>query len=369
MDSPLRLFLLVLVVTSLCSLLARANVVEEVQDLEQQQASLKPLPSPLNGWDYALAGGLSTAMTDFLLFPIDTIKVAQQTSRTKLSPLGALKNVVSNKGIGGLYKGSMSYCALDGIGCALFFAAYEKTKHEASSRLDPNWQGLSPYLCASCAFITASILIVPGELVKVRMQTNPAGSLFNCIKEIVSTEGGKFDIRRLYTGYTATLFRDLPYFALQMGFFANVRQFLEKFDRSDKIMNTSTKDLCSGTVAGLITGFLTNPGDVITSRMMTQRGQGANGQGAAIYKNIFDCARRVTMEEGSFGLFKGVAARVLWIAPYSAISLYLNEAFKRGLEIRRRYSFGGGASGKGSAARALMPAPKSKSQISSNGRN
>jgi hypothetical protein len=88
---------------------------------------------------------------------------------------------------------------------------------------------------------------------------------------LVTTVGVKFYFKRLYTGYSATLFRDLPYFALQMGFFANVRQFLEKIDRSDKIMNTSSKDLCSGTVAGLITGFLTNPGDVITSRMMTHQ--------------------------------------------------------------------------------------------------
>ena len=58
-------------------------------------------------------------------------------------------------------------------------------------------------------------ILVPAELVKARMQTQSFETLGQCLKDAIGKERGGFF--GLYTGYTATMIRDLPYFALQLG--------------------------------------------------------------------------------------------------------------------------------------------------------
>jgi hypothetical protein len=81
----------------------------------------------------------------------------------------------------------------------------------------------------------------------------------------------------LYTGFLSTLTRDLPYFALQLGFYDNIRDALtkklsnrsenkaeigHKFKLLNALNNPAAIDLMSGISAGFLTGFLTNPMDV-----------------------------------------------------------------------------------------------------------
>ena len=61
---------------------------------------------------------------------------------------------------------------------------------------------------------------MPAELVKARMQTQSFETLGQCLKDAIGKERGGFF--GLYTGYTATMIRDLPYFALQLGFYGTV---------------------------------------------------------------------------------------------------------------------------------------------------
>jgi Mitochondrial carrier protein len=60
-------------------------------------------------------------------------------------------------------------------------------------------------------------LIVPAELIKARMQTQAFSTIGHCLRDAISKERG--GLLGLYTGYTATMIRDLPYFALQLGFY------------------------------------------------------------------------------------------------------------------------------------------------------
>ena len=49
------------------------------------------------------------------------------------------------------------------------------------------------------------------------MQTQAYRTIVHCLKDAISKERG--GLRGLYTGYAATMIRDLPYFALQLGFY------------------------------------------------------------------------------------------------------------------------------------------------------
>lgn len=172
------------------------------------------ISAELNTMDYMSCGGLSTAITDVLLYPIDTIKVRQQSSRIRLTLSQVFKDIMKTNGPIGLYKGVVSYAGIDGCGAAIFFTVYEGVKNQFTKTFN---SPLIPYVSASAAFVVSSTFMVPAELIKVKMQSQSFPSVASCIKTLWKQDG--LGIRGLYSGYSATLTRDLPYFALQLGCF------------------------------------------------------------------------------------------------------------------------------------------------------
>ncbi|KAK3269676.1 hypothetical protein CYMTET_21885, partial [Cymbomonas tetramitiformis] len=61
-----------------------------------------------------------------------------------------------------------------------------------------------------------------------------------------------------------------------------------------------------GALAGVVTGALTTPLDVIKTRLMIQ---GSSGQ----YLGVADCARQILETEGPGAFLKGLQPRVTWI--------------------------------------------------------
>lgn len=171
------------------------------------QATLSP-------GDFAACGGFATAFTDVILYPIDTVKVRQQSSRTPIRISQALSEILRKSGIGGLYKGALAYAGIDGIGAAIFFTSYETAK---SKFLEMTSSPLVPYASASVAFALSSSFMVPAELIKVKMQSQSFPSIRACMSTLWKQDG--MGIRAFYNGYIATVVRDMPYFALQLGCF------------------------------------------------------------------------------------------------------------------------------------------------------
>ena len=103
-------------------------------------------------------------------------------------------------------------------------------------------------------------------------------------------------------------------------------------------MTPATVDLVSSLTSGLLTGFLTNPMDVVTARLMTQKADFAKSllpafrpSVGAPYRGMMDCITRMAREEGPRGFLIGVKARVSWIAPFVVVSLGLNNYLKQQL--------------------------------------
>ena len=108
---------------------------------------------------------------------------------------------------------------------------------------------------------------------------------------------------------------------------------------SDVRLSPAVIDLLSGISAGFLTGLLTNPMDVITARLMTQKADmaknllpGFRASVGAPYKGLADCVVRMAREEGPRSFLIGVKSRVGWIAPFTAISLGLNNYLRRRVE-------------------------------------
>ena len=272
----------------------------------------------------------------------------QQSNRNPLSFYDTYKSITSSKGLTGLYKGAIGYSITDGLGSALFFSVYESSKTLASKYLSGPQLGASSFISAASAFIVSSCALVPAEVIKTRMQTGAYNDILHCAQDAVMKFNKKnnnyqFNPLGLYTGYGATVGRDLPYFAMQFGFYNNIRNLIVKIienrvtdvKKRDDIINSGSIDLAAGISSGFLTAVLTTPMDVAAARLITQNKVGLT-LGVVPYKGFFDCMIRMAKEEGPKSFFIGVKARVSNIAPFCAISLTINESLKRLLESRNK---------------------------------
>lgn len=120
------------------------------------------ISAKLNTKDYMICGGVSTAITDLLLFPLDTIKVTQQSSKQIISGTQAFQQILkSGGGFAALYKGALGYAAIDGLGSALFFAVFERVKRFSVETLHLSGPllGASVYGTAAAAFGVSSVIL------------------------------------------------------------------------------------------------------------------------------------------------------------------------------------------------------------------
>ncbi|CAI7908427.1 unnamed protein product [Closterium sp. NIES-54] len=236
----------------------------------------------------AVAGGAAGVTVETALYPIDTIKTRLQ---------------VATSGGGINFKGLYSGLSGNLVGVlpasAIFIGVYEPVKAYLLNALPENIS-VAAHLAAGAAGGTAASLVrVPTEVVKQRMQTGQFPTAVNAVKTILSKEG----FRGLYAGYGSFLLRDLPFDAIQFAIYEQLKIQLKKTLKRDL---KDPEMAVVGAISGAITGAVTTPLDVIKTRLMTQ---GTSGQ----YKGIIDCIQKTAAQDGAGALFKGVGPRVMWI--------------------------------------------------------
>ncbi|KAL4368174.1 hypothetical protein GQ457_05G008800 [Hibiscus cannabinus] len=257
-----------------------------------------------------IAGGTAGVVVETALYPIDTIKTRLQAAR------GGGKIVLK-----GLYSGLAGNLAGVLPASALFVGVYEPTKQKLLKLLPENLSAVAHLTAGAIGGIAASLIRVPTEVVKQRMQTGQFTSASNAVRVIASKEGFK----GLYAGYGSFLLRDLPFDAIQFCIYEQLRIGYKASARRDL---NDPENAIIGAFAGALTGAITTPLDVIKTRLMVQ---GSANQ----YRGIIDCVQTIIREEGPPALLKGIQPRVLWIGIGGSIFFGVLESTKRMLAERR----------------------------------
>jgi hypothetical protein len=213
-----------------------------------------------------LAGGTGGTCGDMLMHSLDTVKTRQQGDPTfppKYTSMGqSYSTIYRQEGFcRGLYGGVTPALLGSFPGTVIFFGVYEYTKRlMIDSGVNPSIAYLSGGFFADLA---ASVVYVPSEVLKTRLQlqgrhNNPhfdSGynyrNMRDGFRQIVRLEG----ISALFHGYKATIFRDLPFSALQFAFYEKeqsmAKQWVGKRDigLGLEILTAAT----AGGMAGVIT--------------------------------------------------------------------------------------------------------------------
>ncbi|XP_021725390.1 S-adenosylmethionine carrier 1, chloroplastic/mitochondrial-like isoform X4 [Chenopodium quinoa] len=231
--------------------------------------------------DGIIAGGTAGVVVETALYPIDTIKTRLQVAR------GGGQIVLK-----GLYSGLAGNLAGVLPASAAFLGVYEPTKQKLLRLLPENLSAVAHLTAGAVGGVAASLIRVPTEVVKQRMQTGQFASAPDAVRLIVAKEGFK----GLYAGYRSFLLRDLPFDALQ---FCLYEQLRIGYKLAAKRELNDPENAVIGAFAGALTGAITTPLDVIKTRLMTQ---GSANQ----YNGIVDCLKTIVREEGAPALLKTI---------------------------------------------------------------
>ena len=239
------------------------------------------------------AGGLAGLVVDSLLFPLDTVKTRIQ-SQEGFHQSGGFKNIY--RGFLPIFLGSFP-CS------ALFFFSYETCKLQLSSIAEPapNWENhhhaLVHLTSGAFADVVSCVVRVPIENLKQNLQANRFPTLRDAMQHYHSR-----GMQLYFNGYLSTLGREIPSSMVEFPLWEAGKQWITHQQEEECTpFQSALVASCSGSIAALVT----NPMDVIKTRLMTS---------PKTYTGVVQAFMHITRVEGWTCLFRGAFPRLIWIS-------------------------------------------------------
>ncbi|OQD94469.1 hypothetical protein PENSOL_c026G05190 [Penicillium solitum] len=228
------------------------------------------------------------------------------------------RKIVKNEGASRLYRGISAPILMEAPKRATKFAANDSwgAFYRNLFGVDKQTQGLAT-LTGATAGATEAFVVVPFELVKIRLQdkaqAHKYNGMFDVVKKIVAAEGPL----AMYNGLESTMWRHVLWNAGYFGCIFQVRAQLPAAEPGNKNQQTRN-DLIAGSVGGITGTILNTPMDVVKSRI--QNTSKVPGQ-VAKYNWAWPALGTVMKEEGFAALYKGFTPKVLRLGPGGGILL------------------------------------------------
>mmetsp|Transcript_105794 Transcript_105794/g.306020 ORF Transcript_105794/g.306020 Transcript_105794/m.306020 type:complete len:311 (-) Transcript_105794:141-1073(-) len=262
-----------------------------------------PSPSGRKGMitKQLIAGGLGRSLAQMSLYPIDALRTLAQTRDGR---------TLADVGLNSLVRGCATTSSFALFMGGIQFAVYEGCRHR-----------VGPLLASAAGAISSCVVSVPQEVIKQRLVTGVYSSFREAVSTIYTTEG----IRGFYNAWKPTMLRNVPFVMttfVTMDFLKTRRQKSSGSAEGEEL--TLVENLAIGMTSALVAGFLTQPIDVVKTRMMTQA---ASTQ--IPYKNAMDCVLSILRTEGPLTLYAGLKQRSLYMCSLWGITFALNGKVKQ----------------------------------------
>ncbi|KAI1205510.1 mitochondrial 2-oxodicarboxylate carrier 1 [Annulohypoxylon truncatum] len=278
----------------------------------------KPLP-----FVYTFAAGAVAGISEILTMyntPLRSVAQLQTGKGTGADSyngmLDCFQKIVRNEGFSRLYRGITAPILMEAPKRATKFAANDewgKFYRKAFGAEKMN-QSLS-ILTGASAGATESFVVVPFELVKIRLQDKASAGKYNGMIDVVAKTIKNEGILAMYNGLESTMWRHILWNAGYFGCIFQVKELLPKAEsKQGEILN----GLISGSVGGTVGTIINTPMDVVKSRI--QNSPKIAGT-VPKYNWAWPACATVMKEEGFGALYKGFLPKVLRLGPGGGILL------------------------------------------------
>lgn len=282
-------------------------------------------------------GGVASVIAEFTTFPLDTTKtrlqIQEKNSKYK-NFFDCGRQIYRQEGIGSLYSGILPAILRQSVYGTLKFGTYYTLKQFIVSKVyhDDNINSENMFINVSCAALSgalSSAIANPTDVLKVRMQIHGKGTnkipLYKCFYEVYYTEG----IKGLYRGVNQTSQRAATIAAVELPVYDLCKHML-----LDSIGDHPTNHFLSAFIASFLAAIVSNPIDVIRTRLMNQRrifrsyGATSVTHSTAYFSNSFECLTSILRNEGIMALYKGFVPAFLRMGPWNWTFFLVYEKLK-----------------------------------------
>ncbi len=279
------------------------------------------------GGNHFLNGGLGGLTAGLIVQPLQVIKTAFQIkpfSHTQVGSVGAAaapaqsKSIIGTaqfiyqqEGIRGLYRGLVPGCLKSALSAGTYFYLLNAAR-KFYEDIVPQ-KSLANLLAAATARTCQTFITNPILIVKTRFEVvgfNEYRGLADAFVQIYQKEG----LHTFFTnGITLALLKDVPFSAIQFPLYDKIKRTLlaaaqkEHINIHDKRLRTLIY-ASSSMVATFISCLLTNPLDVIRTRVVFQF---YNKNAQQHYTGVIDAIKKVLKYDGVSGMFFGLQSRFM----------------------------------------------------------
>jgi len=272
---------------------------------------------------YQFAAGAVAGVSEILvMYPLDVVKTRVQLQTSTggadhyTGMVDCFRKIIKNEGASRLYRGITAPILMEAPKRATKFAANDKWGqfYRSTFGMPKMTQSLS-ILTGATAGATEAFVVVPFELVKIRLQDKASAGKYagpaDALMKIIRSEGPL----ALYNGLESTLWRHILWNAGYFGCIFQVRALLPKATTTNGQIGN---DIISGTIGGTVGTLLNTPMDVVKSRIQNSPKIAGSIQK---YNWAWPATGTVFKEEGFAALYKGFLPKVLRLGPGGGILL------------------------------------------------
>jgi len=272
-------------------------------------------------------GVLACGLTHAAITPLDVTKCNMQVNPGKFKGLiSGLKTIVAEEGAAAVWKGWFPTLLGYSAQGALKYGLYEVFKDVYSNALGEEnakkYKALIWCAGSASAEVFADIALCPLEMVKVKVQTSPAGTWPTSFFPALSQMSAQRAETRFPFGSLVPLWsRQIPYTVAKFFFFEKIVQlfYTRVFTAPKETYSKPTQlgvTFASGYLAGVICAIVSHPADSLVSQL----GKAAN-KGKSI--------GQIAGEVGFYTLAtKGLGTRVIMIGTLTGLQWWIYDSFK-----------------------------------------
>ena len=175
----------------------------------------------------------------------------------------------------------------------------------------------------------SSAVFVPKEVIKQQLQYQATSAQGATASEVLIKVIREKGVRGLYSGYQATLMRNIPSAMLRFVLYEELkrmwgcREVIGNNGRETATERTPLGLFAAGAVAGAVASGMMTPVDVLKTRIST----------GTCPVGVKNCLMHVIREAGVQGLYAGAGSRMMWSGAFSAIGFGTFETVKDALGV------------------------------------
>lgn len=253
------------------------------------------------------------------------------------STFQGMSSIARNEGAATLWRGLSLTLFMAIPSNIIYFTGYEYIRDH--SPIEHNV--LNPLICGLLARTLAATLVAPVELIKTRLQSIPsevrgADSRSKILSSLLRSSWNSIADRGIgsaFTGLKLTLWRDVPFLGIYWSCYELLKERIGKELGADFLAAPALQSqwpifgtsFLSGSFAGVVAAFFTNPFDVGKTRLQIAIEEPEKRARGLMFRSLW----KIYTNEGIQALYGGFMPRVMKIAPLCAIMISSYEIGKK----------------------------------------